>query len=199
MTANLTFLTVTNYGSHAEPFLCAHRDLADQLGARVLQFDGRGARCLEDVHDAAVEACAPGYILRLDDDELPSQTMGDWLDKRAYEAHDHWAFPRLNLYPDETSFISNMWPDLQTRLSVKQKAGGRNEVHVGSPFGPGQTAPVAIEHWKFLCRPLEERRALVKHYEAIKPGAGNGFRAFSVPEDIPDVQIAPVAEAAISW
>ena len=65
---------------------------------------------------------------------------------------------------------------------MKAKAGGRNRVHAGSPFGTGRRAPCAIEHHKFLVRPRDEREALLGRYEQIQPGAGKGFAMFSVPE-----------------
>lgn len=192
MTDDLTILCVTNYGAHSAPFLSALDGIAEFLGAEYVEHDGSYARCLEHVLDDAVAACPDGYILRLDDDELPTDEMIGWLAAGRYQQHDHWAFPRLNLYPDAGTYIRTepLFPDLQTRLSVKAKSGGRAQVHEGSPFGTGEIAPVAIEHHKFIVRPLQERRALLERYERVWDGAGSGhFAAFSVPEDLADVEL----------
>lgn len=190
--SDLTILCVTEYGAHSAPFLCALEQLADDLDAEFVEYDGSDARCIEDVLEAAVASCPDGYILRLDDDELPTPEMRQWLLERRYRTEQHWCFPRLHLWPDAGSHIATqpLYPDLQTRLSLKSLSGGRNHIHVGSPHGTGTQAPVAIEHHKFLVRSLPERRSLLDRYERVQPGAGSGnFAAFSIPEDIADLEI----------
>jgi hypothetical protein len=75
-----------------------------------------------------------------------------------------------------------LWPDAQTRLSIRAKAGGRDVIHSGSPHGGGEMAPVLIEHHVFLVRSREEREAKVARYDAIAQGAGTSFLPFIVPE-----------------
>lgn len=187
---DLTILCVTEYGPHSEPFLCAMDALADRLECDFVQHDGRGAGCIENILDDAVAGCVSGYILRLDDDEKPSPGMERWLASGAYRESDHWAFPRAHLYPSACSYITSgeLWPDLQTRLSVKERSGGRYQVHAGSPHGTGRRAPCVLEHHKFLCRGVAERTDLVGRYERM--GAGAHHRVFSLPEEA-DVTVAP--------
>lgn len=211
--SDLTVLCVTRADPYALPFLDEMTGLAADLDAHlVVAADGdrahrtldgidadlilvRSHGYIESVLDDAVSYCPDGHILRLDDDERPSYEMYDWLLERCYETNDHWAFPRYNLWPDERSYITSLslWPDLQTRLSVKAKAGGRTKIHYPSPYGTGVVANVAIEHHKFLIRDIDERRETLDRYERLQPGAGSRFRQFSVPEDLPTSQIA-VAE-----
>ncbi len=140
---------------------------------------------LESVHDDLLRYCSGRYVLRLDDDERVSESMAAWLAFGEYRAEPHWKFPRAHLWgsPDRYIVNSPLWPDHQTRLSVREMAGGRTSIHCGSPFGGGAEAPVVIQHHKFLVKPLEERRAIVERYNRIQPGAGDAFLAFSVPED----------------
>lgn len=140
---------------------------------------------IESVLDEALTFCSGDYILRLDDDERCSPAMVRWLAAREYEKADHWKFPRANLWPtaDLVAITPQLWPDRQTRLSVKAKAGGRTTIHAGSPFGGGEEAPCVIEHHKFLVKSLGERRAIVQRYDSISPGMGTQFLAFSCPED----------------
>lgn len=200
---DLSILCVSRFGEHAEPFIRHLADAAVQLGARfVLAADGETPRWaigiahgtvrvkssgyLESVLDTAVAACPDGYVLRMDDDERISPSLSHWLAQCKYRDADHWAFPRMHLWPDETRYITNapLWPDLQTRLSVKAKAGGRPRIHQGSPHGTGRVAEDAvIEHHKFLVRDRQERERLLAHYESLQPGTGSGhYAAFSVPE-----------------
>jgi hypothetical protein len=108
-----------------------------------------------------------------------------WLHDRKYVYADHWQFPRLALWSDEEHFLltPQLWPDHQTRLSVKAKAGGRPGIHDGSPFGGGIHAHVAIEHHKFLVKSTEERAAIAARYDGIRQGTGtSGMLAFNLPE-----------------
>lgn len=186
--SDLTILCVTQYEESTFDLRHAMARAALGLGARLLRFGGRDAGCIENVLDAAVAQCREGYVLRLDDDEAMSPEMLAWLASGAYREHDHWAFPRMNLWPDTGHFIAShsLWPDYQTRLSVKAKSGGRSSIHDGSPFGTGELAPVPIEHHKFLVRSEAERREILARYEAL---GAHGYAQFSVPEDLDDVSI----------
>ena len=198
--SDLTFLCVTENAPHARRFIEGQMADAKMLGARFrLVTDrldhrepwmpqdtvlARSAGYLESVLDLAVASCPPGYVLRLDDDERATPDMLGWLAPGNYREHDHWAFPRLNLWPDSHHYITNppLYPDLQTRLSVREKSGGRRGVHDGSPHGTGALAPVAIEHHKFLVRTRRERERLLDRYDRVRPGAGSRYAMFSVPE-----------------
>lgn len=209
--SDLSILCVTKLGAHAEVPLICMSTLADGIDAElVIAVDGGGEiplqeewfdkrvdlqsnGCIESVLDRAVAECSGEYVLRLDDDERESPDMFKWLSEGRYREADHWAFPRMHLWPDPKHYIVSepLWPDLQTRLSVKAKAAGRTAVHQGSPFGTGRVAGVAIQHWKFLLRDLAEREALVEHYESLQPGAGSDhFARFSVPERF-EMTVAP--------
>lgn len=205
---DLSILCVTNLGAHTPPFIGIMTTLSDVLDAEfVIALDGAtlptvpherlrmtagAARTLvvesggyiESVLDEAVAACSGDYILRLDDDECCSPAMVSWLAERVYREHQHWAFPRMHLWPDKDHYLVNtpLWPDLQTRLSVKHMAGQRTQIHQGSPFGTGHVADrIAIEHHKFLVKDRTERERLLAHYERLLPSA-NDWAAFSVPE-----------------
>lgn len=208
MRPDLSILCVTRCGAHAEPFLREMDTLAQDLGAEfvvcvdssaprdqgTLMWDGTllintrthlltSAGYIESVLDEAVATCVGEYVLRLDDDERVSPDMAAWLKAQTYFDNNHWAFPRMHLWPDAEHYIANepLWPDLQTRLSVKDMSGGRTQIHAGSPFGTGKIAEVAIEHHKFLVRSREERAALMAEYRAIMPSADD-WLPFSVPE-----------------
>lgn len=203
--SDLTILCVTAGEPYAHRFIDWMRRDADVLDAEfVLIEDGRDVQSdgtIESVLDEAISRCPDGYILRLDDDERMTYDMVAWLAGGAYQAADHWAFPRANLWPTEHTYVANrpLWPDLQTRLSVKALAGGRRAVHAGSPYGTGRVAPCVIEHHKFLVRTREERERLVERYEAVQPGAGRDYVMFSLPELYEDYLVCkPLAEAAAS-
>jgi hypothetical protein len=205
---NLSILCVTRADYFAWPFLRAMSTLANDLDAElVFGADGQDAYteltrrswstsvqifpvksggCLEGALDQVIPACTRANILRLDDDEKVTPALQEWLTQRLWTGVDLWKFPRLNLYGDSAHAlkVSPLWPDHQTRLSSKAKAGGRVRIHDGSPFGGGELAPVALAHHKFLCKTLEERREISTNYERLQPGAGKDMLVFSVPEDV---------------
>jgi hypothetical protein len=140
---------------------------------------------LESVLDEALAETSGEYVLRLDDDEKCNHRMIQWLLTYGYVRHPHWKFSRAHLWTRDTVLVSpQLWPDHQTRLSVRAMAGGRHGIHAGSPYGGGELAPVLIEHHKFLVRNRQEREAQADRYDAIAPGAGRlgNMAMFQVPE-----------------
>lgn len=156
------------------------RELPKDLGVRVAYTKSRGY--VESVLDEALSHCWGDYILRLDDDELPSLAMQEWLRRGEFRAHDHWKFARIHLWPDRRSALltPHLFPDHQTRLSVRAKSGGRYSIHAPSPFGSGVEAPVAILHLKFLVRTREQREQTAAKWH------NGAMTAFSLPEDVYD-------------
>ncbi len=220
----LSLLLVTKAERYAQPFLAAADDLAYDLGAQlVLACDGEDAIArlgtfmatdaavlvrsqgyLESVLDQAIEACTGDYILRIDDDERCSPAMVRWLRDERYLAADHWKFSRAHLWRDTGHLIlsNQLWPDLQTRLSMAAKAGGRRSIHAGSPFGGGELAPVILEHHKFLVKTKHEREAIARAYDRVATGAGTGgMLPFSLPEAAYDeLTLAPIGDGTLrSW
>jgi hypothetical protein len=194
MTSDLTILCVTAGEPHAHAFVDRLADDANTCGADLrVERDGATVHShgyVESVLDTAVDRCTTDYILRVDDDETISLGMLEWLRRHHYRQARHWAFPRRNLWPDAQHHVTNepLWPDLQTRCSLRALAGGRHSVHDGSPYGTGRVAPpgVTLEHHKFLARTRADRERLVRHYNTIKPGAGTDWIMFSLPELYPD-------------
>lgn len=220
--ASLSVLCVTKVEPYSYPFLERLAFLADVCGAElVLMLDGPDAErrlqkrpsvlyrawCevttskgfIESVLDQAVAACSGDYILRLDDDEQVSPAMIEWLQRQMYFAADHWKFPRMHMWHGGYIVNPPLWPDHQTRLSVKSKSGGRHTIHAGSPFGGGELAPVAIEHYKFLVKSYDERKAIAELYDRVHPGYGTGgMLPFSLPEDALTIEVAPVHDGSFA-
>ena len=200
---NLSILIVTQGEPHSTRFILDAHRLANKLGDTelVLGLDKcqpeywqlahktiqlKSAGYLESVLDDALAVCTGRWILRLDDDEKCSKEMERWLAGGKYQHFgDMYAFPRANMW-NLDHFITTppLWPDIQTRLSVREKAGGRNKIHQGSPHGPGIVAPVAIEHYKFLVRDYESRLKIATNYESVKAGCGFGetYQPHNLPE-----------------
>ena len=183
----ISVLCVTKREPFTAPFLKLFSQLAKEIGGEYVEIvDGREAGVLEDILDNAIAECHGDYILRLDDDETASDGLAQWLKSKEYERGDLYAFPRQHLWRDPNHFIVTppLWPDYQTRLSTKEKAGGRKEVHAGSPFGTGRIVDHPIIHWKFLVRTKQEREEIANRYESRRKGAGHSpiYQPFNLPE-----------------
>lgn len=210
----LSIVCVTRYEDHAEPFLKKLLQLAQWIPdcEVVLGADGADAYdvlqdwpsyaheegvdvvvvavqsqgYIESVLDDVLTACQGDYVLRIDDDERVSPALAQWLRDGQYLTDDHWKFSRAHLWPDLQHYVSTppLWPDHQTRLSVRAKAGGRTTIHAGSPFGGGRLAPAVLEHHKFIVRSLREREAIAARYDQIARGAGtsSNMKPFQLPD-----------------
>jgi len=213
----VTILSVTKAEPFSRPFLQEMVDVANLLECSCLFVaDGHTAQrqlrewrmplagvvqskgYIESVLDDAISLCHDGYILRLDDDERCTDAMVDWLRRAEYLASGHWKFPRVHLWRNDQTCLLNppLWPDHQTRMSMKHMAGGRTTVHAGSPHGGGTEAPVAIEHHKFIVKTEEERYEIAKRYDMFQQGYGTGgMLPFQLPERVwaeHDMTLAPL-------
>lgn len=219
----LSILTVTKAEHFTPRFLRRMKNLAELCNAEfVIAGDGAGALprlramgygedeilvsveskgYMESVLDKVVNCCGGRFILRLDDDESVSPEMFHWLVNECYTERDHWKFPRAHLWHRESLYITNapLWPDHQTRLSVRKKSGGRHTLHSISPYGAGALAPVPLEHWKFLVKTREEREAIADRNEGIGKGFGrSGMLPFNVPEEFySHMELANIGHAVL--
>ena len=219
----LSILTVTKAEPYAGYFLKQMQQLAIAANAEfVIAGDGteainklkhlgfgdedvlvsvKSAGFIESVLEATVRCCSGKYILRIDDDECVSPEMFRWIVNQDFTEADHWKFARAHLWHRADLYITNppLWPDHQTRLSVKKKSGGRSSIHAGSPHGGGKLAPVTLEHWKFLVKSREERRAIANNYDSHGMGLGtHGMLPFNIPEEsYTKMELKDISEAAM--
>lgn len=202
--SGLDLLCITKGERHARQFIIMLRNIADLLGARlVIGADGQAAAdlCepyadrllvqrsqgyLESVINQAVECCQGEYVLRIDDDELPSMGMVEWLQSGAFVTWDAWLFARMNLWGDGRVFVANdpLWPDMQMRLARRELSGGWCGIHSRCPAAERAVfSRQVIVHYKFLVRSMAEREQMAARYDALRPGAGSGpYRAYTLPE-----------------
>jgi len=204
----LSILCVTNnQHPYVTRFVLALHRLATTLGAELVlgldreraqraefrslatvAIDLQADKLQEDVLDQAVDACRGAYILRLDDDEMVSPALENWLMGGSWAAGYArvYAFPRVYLWPDPEHILTNegMYPDLQTRLGKRECMKGVNYIHAGNPCGTGQVIPFAIEHHNLLVKTRAEREATLARYESIRAGAGTipHYARYNCPE-----------------
>lgn len=160
--------------------------LSQRLGAQMI-FGAHGLRAglalrewnpvfvegavVEEMLAPVLAECRGDYVLRLDDDEQVPPVMEAWLRDGHFGSQDSWFFPRYHLWPDTDHVVTSQpfFPDFQTRLTTREKAGRAPTVHAGSPY-PSWRAPVHFEHLAFLLKTKEERRAITARYESLRLG-----------------------------
>lgn len=174
----LSILCVSQMTERAQQFVDCMASLATDLKAEfVLAVDGKDVHSkgyIESVLDEALAMTHGEYILRLDDDEKCSRAMEEWLYAGEFLAAGHWSFPRAHLFEDPKTMLMDppFFPDYQTRLSIREKAGQRTRLHQTSPFGLGSGAPVCLEHWYFLVKTSEEMAERSQFYTQMTYGDG---------------------------
>lgn len=209
--SDLTILSVTRAEDYAWSFLREMDRLAVKVDAQfIIAADGEQAETtlkarawaraeihridsgghIDSLLPPAVAFCGGHYVLRIDDDERCSRDLAEWLAARWFVTEKHWDIARAWLWPDEIHYRSDLWPDLQTRLSIKGLAGRLNGVHGGSAYGHGRAVPIGfLEHHKLLVKDYEERLADVDRYDRIETNAGALTKHFYLPEDLPAVPL----------
>jgi hypothetical protein len=174
---------------------CAH--LAD----RRLTFELRGspARAVGWV----MHECTGDWILRLDDDEVPSADLLAALPAMVAERRPiEFAFRRRWLFPDAERYIaSTPWaheflPRLGRNLPGLWSFDGR--VHTaGEIVGERRLMDIALYHLVLAVTSPEERRRKAMNYENQRPGLvwdGLPVNAYYVPEALEDLETEAVPE-----
>jgi SAM-dependent methyltransferase len=137
--------------------------------------------------------CSGEWILRADDDELPSEALTQVLRALLEESEPtHYWLPRSWMYPTPETYITEgVWlRDIQVRLVRNLPGLWRFSGHVHSNIeveGAGRIVDAPLVHLALLVADLERRRAKVEAYEAVMPGlraeSGAPLNAVFVPED----------------
>ncbi len=138
------------------------------------------------------------WVLRLDDDELPSRELRRFVAARLrWLQHDVVGFPRRWLrlteagiceYSRHPQIVSPRGVlDAQWRLFRPRALRYRTDIHTpgfhvpaGSPIAPDRAF---IAHFSWLVRGAGERRRQVEDYDRQAPQAGTRFHAIKVWED----------------
>lgn len=120
------------------------------------------------------EQCSGEWILRVDDDEVPSRGLVErlpWL--TAQQVEQYWV-PRRWLYPTPDSWLDELpwWPDHHNRL-VRRNAGLRfsGVLHTGAePVMPARFLEWPLYHLECILKDHRSRAAKVARTEAMRPG-----------------------------
>ena len=139
------------------------------------------------------------WVVRLDDDELPSAALVAWLQQAlagveapclALSRRDAWLldgrlhYSRLEDYyfhPQDPTYLDPQWRAFRPR-----QVGFTDRIHSpGFDASQAGTVPASafFVHFDWIIRSLAQRRAKLAGYERQSPGAGQGgFARFYLPE-----------------
>jgi hypothetical protein len=141
--------------------------------------------------------CRGDWILRLDDDEVPSAALLNALPRLVEESRPtNMPMPRRWLYPDRGRYIADHpWrPDYQIRL-MRNVPGvwlirGLRHDNIDI-LGERRLVDLPLYHLDLLINSYGSRRSKRERYEADRPGYSNqGFpvNLMYTPEDLGDVE-----------
>jgi hypothetical protein len=140
-----------------------------------------------------------GWLLRMDDDEVPSRAMLDWLRGPPPADHRVTGFARRFYRRDAAGALHRgRWTplrplhrgtrhDWQYRLFRAERVTFTGAIHTPGfvvPEDRVQAPPNAfIAHFVWLLRTIGQRRAKIASYNRQQPSMGDFFRDMYVPED----------------
>ncbi|MEA2292672.1 MAG: hypothetical protein QOE86_311 [Solirubrobacteraceae bacterium] len=222
--AGVSFLCVASGpAERVRALLEVVRPHVDQI---VVAFDGRGdpraADWCADLADQrlwfpaasgfehaaawALDACTGDWVLRLDDDEVPSAALLDALPTLVRDRHVvDYAFTRRWLFPDACAYIdATPWREEHQRRLARNLPGLR-PASSGLPHdqpilvGPRRILPLALYHLDTLVQSPARRLAKARDYERRHPAVFNAFpvNGMYLPEAIPDLRTSPVDAADV--
>lgn len=145
--------------------------------------------------------CSGDWILRLEDDEVPSRALIETLPELLREGRlTHYALPRRWLYPGPGAYIvSPPWtPDYQIRLVRNVPGLWRFPGVLHEPIavlGERRALDLPVYHADCLLASPDERRAKRRRYESLRPhetAAGFPVNGMYTPEDYPAIETTEV-------
>jgi len=152
--------------------------------------------------------CSGDWILRVDDDELPSEALRQVLRPLLEEREPtHYWLPRSWMYPTpDTQIAEGIWlRDIQLRLVRNLPGLWRFSGHVHSNIevtGAGRVLDAPLLHLALLVADLEQRRVKAEDYERVVPGlraeSGVSLNSVFVPEDMGVSSLAPSSTVDIA-
>ena len=149
--------------------------------------------------------CTGDWILRVDDDELPSRALLEALPSLVRESElTHFWIPRRWVHPSPREAIAQgLWErDIQVRLVRNEpgiwrfSGGTHSNIRVE---GAGRVVEAPLLHLVLLLSDTDRRRAKADAYERAHPGitddTGASVNHVFVPEDLDAVRLAPMDAA----
>jgi SAM-dependent methyltransferase len=149
--------------------------------------------------------CSGDWILRADDDELPSEVLREEL-RPLLETREptHYWLPRRWQYPTPDTYISEgPWHrDIQLRLVRNLPGIWRFSGRIHSNIeveGAGRIIDAPLNHLALLVADSEQRQAKVEAYERVAPGlraeSGASLNGVFVPEEAGVTSLDPSPKA----
>jgi hypothetical protein len=174
----------------------ASLDLLISCGARRMVAPSGEQPTVESLLFPILHILQSKYILRLDDDELPSQALLSWITAHFNEfSEPAIALPRRwvaspagghLMMTGGQSGLGVLEADFQYRLFQPKKIRPVTYLHSpGFELTGFATAPpeAVIYHLDWIVRSYQQRKAKVAVYDSIKPGLGQKTAKMSLPED----------------
>lgn len=173
------------------------REILQDLGAEVINVEPRYDR-VEAMLSATLAIPSAEWVVRFDDDELPSAGLIKWLDESlgavvepclAISRRDLFVrggqlcFSRMEHFyflQGDPTFLDPQWRGFRPR-DVRFNDAIHSPGFAVEVFG---TVPQSayFAHFDWIVRSLQQRQAKIRRYESQSPGSGWPFAHFYLPE-----------------
>ncbi len=181
--------------------------IVKEYPVKLIHIDNKSGYAENGVIKILAEQCSNKWILRLDDDELISNQLIEFignslktLNVSCVGFHRKWC--RINQSQLEWMALPDYSYDWQWRLFKKDQVNFINDIHTpGYFFDTSKCAPIeaCIFHLDWIYHTYQERKEKINRYESIKLGGGESVRHYYLYEDIENFSyyFIPVWESSI--
>ena len=172
------------------------KSLAILLARNARVFTAQGKKpYVESLLSGIIPYLSSRWVLRLDDDELPSSAMLRWIAGNVEDIGEQAvAFPRLWVHRNrcagwettDCKGVGGAWgADHQTRLFRPAAVTPTGTIHTPGFEASTILAPseARIYHLDWIVRGYNDRLEKIEHYERLEKGKGNRFAAYYLPEE----------------
>lgn len=167
--------------------------IARRYASEATSLPNPGGFVAEGLVEHMSRACRTPWVLRVDDDELPSEAMLEWVQQaiRSYDV-DVWGFPRHQCAVSGKGKLlgaGTISPldHRQWRLYQPARVTYSHGLHLpGFDWkGEARSAPVdaCLAHLDWALHSYGERRRKVERYDAHSPGEGTRWRSYYLYEE----------------
>ena len=181
---------------------------ARDLAPDAISTSNPGGFIAENLLEKISRACPTKWLLRIDDDELPSLAMMDFVRNAVgNDTPDVYAFPRQQCAVSRTGALlthgkvspldHRQWR-LYQPARVEFKRGLHTPGIVWDEQARAVTAPpeASLIHLDWAVHSYEQRRHKMERYDAHTAGAGTKWRSYYLYEEEP---LAPASFSELPW
>ena len=167
--------------------------VAGRYAAQAISLPNPHSFLVEGLVELISRTCRTPWLLRVDDDELPSEEMLKWVEQAIHRDDGAvYGFPRHQCAVSRSGKLvqrNTVSPldHIQWRLYQPSRVTYCRGVHQPGFRWQGESVRAPVEanliHLDWAVHTYEERRAKIERYDALVPNAGTRWRSYYLYEE----------------